>query len=238
MMMKYDNSFIIGISQKGLDNDFVLPVKVNFSSVPHLICVAPSGSGKTYALTYFLKQIAQKPVQLILADFKSIDFSEMSDCKNYYKHNEVGKALEIVHKEMQDRMETPSDNNIPIYLCVDEWSGYLSSIPKKEMEEYKKMMGAILMLGRGVSIFIIMVLQRADANFITGRDNFGNALGLGNLSKESIRMLFSDEAEQIKPKSRGKGYLRIDGKSITEISIPTIRNMKETKAIIKSALEK
>ena len=51
-------------------------------------------------------------------------------------------------------------------------------------------------------------------------------------------MLFSDEAEQIKPKSRGKGYLRIDGKSITEISIPTIRNMKETKAIIKSALEK
>ena len=106
------------------------------------------------------------------------------------------------------------------------------------MEEYKKMMGAILMLGRGVSIFIIMVLQRADANFITGRDNFGNALGLGNLSKESIRMLFSDEAEQIKPKPRGKGYLRIDGKSITEISIPTIRNMKETKAIIKSALEK
>ena len=79
MMMKYDNSFIIGISQKGLDNGFVLPVKVNFSSVPHLICVAPSGSGKTYALTYFLKQIALKPVQLILADFKSIDLAGTID---------------------------------------------------------------------------------------------------------------------------------------------------------------
>ena len=108
MMMKYDNSFIIGISQKGLDNDFVLPVKVNFSSVPHLICVAPSGSGKTYALTYFLKQIAQKPVKLILADFKSIDFSEMSvkttinimklerlwrlyirKCKTEWKHHQI-----------------------------------------------------------------------------------------------------------------------------------------------------
>lgn len=238
MMMKYDNSFTIGISQIGLDNGFVLPVKVNFNSVPHLLCVAPSGSGKTYALTYFLKQIAIKPVRLILADFKGIDFTEMQDCKNYYKHSEVGTALNLVYDEMQGRMANPKEDNIPLFLCVDEWSGFLSSIPKKEMEEYKKKMGAILMLGRGVSVFVIMVLQRADANYITGRDNFGNALGLGNLSKESVRMLFCDEAEKIKPKPRGKGYLRIDGKPLTEIVIPKIRDMKKTKNIIKIALSK
>lgn len=100
MMMNYDDTLIVGVNQIGLTNGFLLPVKIDFSSVPHLLIVAPSGSGKTYLLTYLLGQIAKKSVKLILADFKGIDFIEFNGCANYYKHNAVGEALDCVFNEL------------------------------------------------------------------------------------------------------------------------------------------
>lgn len=239
MMKSSDNKIVVGASQIGLSNGVNIPVCIDFSSVPHLLIVAPSGSGKTYLLTFLLHQIAKKPVVLILADFKGVDFIEFDDCSNYYKHTEISNALDYVFEELQNRMATSTTRNKPIYFCIDEWSGFLSSLDtKKEQDNYKQRMATILMLGRGVQIFVIMALQRADASYITGRDNFGNVIGLGTLSKESVRMLFSDDTEVIQPKTRGKGYLRIDGKHLTEIVVPRIRDIAITKSRIKRALNR
>lgn len=81
-------------------------------------------------------------------------------------------------------------------------------------------------------------MQRCDTtNFLSGaRDNFGVALGLGRLSKESARMMFPDEADLIGAKPRGQGYLRVDGQPLTEIIIPKIRDMSTADRIIKNAL--
>lgn len=230
--MMYDLAFTVGVEQSALTHGLLIPQKVDFGRVPHLLIAAPSGSGKTYLLTYILKQLAEKPVFLLLADFKGVDFIEFDGCRNYYKHKSVADALNLVFDEMQQRMASPQPSYQPIYFCVDEWAGFLSLYPKKEQEEFKQKMSAILMLGRGVQVFVIMALQRADAAYITGRDNFGNCIGLGHLSKESIRMLFVDEADQILPKPRGKGYLRIDGKPLTEIVVPQIRSLENSKAAI------
>ena len=233
MTMRFDSSKLtVGVK---------VPVTVDFSSVPHMLIVAPSGSGKTYLLTYILGQIAKKSVKLILANFKGIDFIEFNDCRNYYKHNSVGEAVDCVFDELQNRMANASVNSEyePIYLCIDEWSGFLSSLAvKKEQDNYKQKLANILMLGRGANIFIIMSLQRADSTYITGRDNFGNVVGLGTLSKESIAMVFNDNKEMIEPKSRGKGYLQTDGKPLREIVVPMLRNINDTKAVIKTALSR
>lgn len=231
-MMIYDNSFTVGAEQSALSQHLIIPAKIDFSKVPHLLIVAPSGSGKTYLLTYILKQLSQKPIRFILADFKGVDFIEMDGCKGYYKHTAVADALNLVFEELQDRMAHPRQDFQPIYFCVDEWAGFLSLYPKKEQEDFKQKMASILMLGRGVQVFMIMALQRGDASYITGRDNFGNCIGLGHLSKESVRMLFVDDADRIEPKPRGKGYLRIDGKPLMEILVPRIRNINEAKQII------
>lgn len=139
---------------------------------------------------------------------------------------------------MQKRMASPQPAYQPIYFCIDEWAGFLSLYPKKEQEDFKQKMSAILMLGRGVQVFVIMALQRADAAYITGRDNFGNCIGLGHLSKESIRMLFPDDTDKIQPKPRGKGYLRIDGKPLSEIVIPKLRDIQKSKGLILASLNK
>lgn len=241
-MMRFDSSKLtVGVDLSILSQGVKVPVTVDFSSVPHMLIVAPSGSGKTYLLTYILVQIAKKSVKLILADFKGIDFIEFNDCRNYYKHNSVGKAVDCVFDELQNRMANASVNSEyePIYLCIDEWSGFLSSLAvKKEQDNYKQKLANILMLGRGANIFIIMSLQRADSTYITGRDNFGNVVGLGTLSKESIAMVFNDNKEMIEPKSRGKGYLQTDGKPLREIVVPMLRNINDTKAVIKTALSR
>lgn len=242
MTMRFDSSKLtVGVDLSILSQGVKVPVTVDFSSVPHMLIVAPSGSGKTYLLTYILGQIAKKSVKLILADFKGIDFIEFNDCRNYYKHNSVGEAVDCVFDELQNRMANASVNSEyePIYLCIDEWSGFLSSLAvKKEQDNYKQKLANILMLGRGANIFIIMSLQRADSTYITGRDNFGNVVGLGMLSKESIAMVFNDNKEMIEPKSRGKGYLQTDGKPLREIVVPMLRNINDTKAVIKTALSR
>jgi len=240
--MRFDSSKLtVGVDLSILSQGVKVPVTVDFSSVPHMLIVAPSGSGKTYLLTYILVQIAKKSVKLILADFKGIDFIEFNDCRNYYRHNSVGEAVDCVFDELQNRMANASVNSEyePIYLCIDEWSGFLSSLAvKKEQDNYKQKLANILMLGRGANIFIIMSLQRADSTYITGRDNFGNVVGLGTLSKESIAMVFNDNKEMIEPKSRGKGYLQTDGKPLREIVVPMLRNINDTKAVIKTALSR
>ena len=240
--MRFDSSKLtVGVDISILSLVVKVPVTVDFSSVPHMLIVAPSGSGKTYLLTYILGQIAKKSVKLILANFKGIDFIEFNDCRNYYKHNSVGEAVDCVFDELQNRMANASVNSEyePIYLCIDEWSGFLSSLAvKKEQDNYKQKLANILMLGRGANIFIIMSLQRADSTYITGRDNFGNVVGLGTLSKESIAMVFNDNKEMIEPKSRGKGYLQTDGKPLREIVVPMLRNINDTKAVIKTALSR
>lgn len=240
--MRFDSSKLtVGVDLSILSQGVKVPVTVDFSSVPHMLIVAPSGSGKTYLLTYILGQIAKKSVKLILADFKGIDFIEFNDCRNYYKHNSVGEAVDCVFDELQNRMANASVNSEyePIYLCIDEWSGFLSSLAvKKEQDNYKQKLANILMLGRGANIFIIMSLQRADSTYITGRDNFGNVVGLGTLSKESIAMVFNDNKAMIEPKSRGKGYLQTDGKPLREIVVPMLRNINDTKAVIKTALSR
>ena len=242
MTMRFDSSKLtVGVDLSILSQGVKVPVTVDFSSVPHMLIVAPSGSGKTYLLTYILGQIAKKSVKLILADFKGIDFIEFNDCRNYYKHNSVGEAVDCVFDELQNRMANASVNSEyePIYLCIDEWSGFLSSLAvKKEQDNYKQKLANILMLVRGANIFIIMSLQRADSTYITGRDNFGNVVGLGTLSKESIAMVFNDNKEMIEPKSRGKGYLQTDGKPLREIVVPMLRNINDTKAVIKTALSR
>ena len=230
--MKSDLKLCVGFDQAALSLGVKIPVYLDFASAPHMLIAAPSGSGKTYLLTFLLEQLAAKPVTLLLADFKGIDFIEMDGCSHYYRHSAVADAVQFTFDTLQDRMKNPRRENEPVYLCIDEWSGFLSLYPKKEQEDYKQKMASILMLGRGCGVFVILALQRADASYITGRDNMGNALGLGRLSAESARMLFPDDTDKIQPKGRGRGYLRTDGKPLREIVVPRLRSIESAHQLI------
>lgn len=235
--MNSTDRFVVGYEQNALNMGVKLPISVDFSVVPHLLIVAPSGSGKTYLLMLILKQLAQRNGKLVFADFKGGDFIGLENCQRYYRHQNVAQALQYVFDELQDRMSRPRTDFQSIYFVVDEWSGFLGIYPKKEQETYKQRLASLLMLGRGVRIFVIIALQRGDAAYLNGRDNFGNCIGLGSLSKESISMTFSENKDLISSKPRGHGYLQTDGKPLREIVVPRIRKPEKVMEIIKLALE-
>ena len=136
-MMKYDVSFNVGINQQALSQGLLLPVKVHMSKTPHLALIAPSGSGKTYALKYILKQLSAKNNIIYLCDFKGIDFINMKDCERYYKHHELATGIKAVYNILQERMSNPQLDNYPVYIVIDEWGGFLSSLTeKKKQDEY------------------------------------------------------------------------------------------------------
>lgn len=89
---------------------------------------------------------------MILADFKGVDFIDLENCQQYYRHQNVAQALQFVFEELQDRMSHPRTTYHSLYFVVDEWSGFLGLYSKKEQETYKQQLASALMLGRGVSI--------------------------------------------------------------------------------------
>lgn len=210
--------FCAGVEKSAFEHGVLVPLWVDFLFAPHLLLVAPSGGGKTHLLTLVLGQLAQKRAALVLADFKGTDFIALDGCKNYYRHSAVAEALDLVFQELQERMKNPRMQYSPLFFAVDEWSGFLGLYPKKEQEHFKQQLASILMLGRGVSVFAILALQRADAAYISGRDNIGNSIGLGRLSAESIRMTFGDHKDSIQPQGRGRGYLGTDGRPLRELT--------------------
>lgn len=174
----------------------------------------------------------------MLADFKGIDFQSFIGYKHYFMNNAVIEALNLAYGILQERMANPSSDFDPLFLIVDEWAGFISSFTsKKDQDAAKQKLASILMLGRGCLIFVILTMQRADASQLTGRDNFGNVVGLGNLSPESKRMVFPDLSDQIKPQLRGHGYLLTDGKPLKQITVPQLRNVSASLSKIKASLK-
>lgn len=232
-----ESRIFVGFEQKALFHGDLIPLQIDFRAAPHLLIVASSGSGKTYLLALVLRQLAEKKADLVFADFKGIDFTGLEGCRNYYRHNAVADALNRIFEELQRRMANPHEEFPPLYFCIDEWSGFLGLYPKKEQEHFKQQLASILMLGRGLLVFAVIAMQRADAAFISGRDNIGNCIGLGSLSRESLNMTFGDCKDVMLPKGRGKGYLKTDGKPLRELSVPRIRDYGKKMAKIRAALE-
>lgn len=252
--MKYNTIFTDAFQSSsfkicvGYDTDFLrfsLPelVYIDPLAPPHLGVVGASGSGKTYLLKWILGELSlHKEVTLIIGDYKGIDFRWLQGCPNFHQYLDASAAVEKAYSILEERIiHNPfSLNYSPVCCLIDEWASGISMLEKKKSDELKTKMAMLLMLGRGVSIFIILGLQRLDAeNFPKGaRDNIGNIVLLGSPSIESKRMIAPSYAEKMVPQSRGKGYLFTDGKEPRKLTVPTCKHPQEIQERIRKALER
>lgn len=125
-----------------------------------------------------------------------------------------------------------------LVLFFDEWASYCNILDKKAVEEEKKKLSTLLMLGRSFRIHVIVSQQRADAQYFgTARDNFNLVIGLGNLSEESKNMLFHDFKEQMQSdRNLGTGYMLTNGTNLTPIIVPTINSMEKLHRTIRQGV--
>ena len=130
-------------------------------------------------------------------------------------------------------------------LLIDEYAGYIIWLTQKDNRKakvIKEKISNVLMMGRSRHCFVWCVQQRISASlFPTGIgaiDNFQICIGMGRLSVESRKSLFSGEhledreyEERYHPKT-GQGLILIDGQEIQPIQIPFISDKERLKKLL------
>lgn len=189
---------------------------------PHTIIIGNTGSGKTYLSKLILGKISKYILdsQLYICDYKGDeDFGFLTNLSRFYRYTDCQKGLQLFYEDFLLRQSGADTSRNAKFLFFDEWASYLNSLDKKVVEEEKKKLSNLLMLGRSFNFHVIISQQRADAQyFATARDNFNLCIGMGNLSPESKEMFFSSYKKEMKPnRQQGTGYMLVNGAGLRAV---------------------
>jgi hypothetical protein len=211
---------------------------------PMMLVVGSTGSGKSYFLSLLMAKISAhiRNSELLLCDFKDIDFRGFADTPRRFSYENCMKGLQAFYDSFSQRLKGNDTTTHYKFLIFDEWAAFVvSRADKKAQDNVKNMLSTLLMMGRGVKHYVVIGLQRADATLfpLGGRDQFSVIMALGNLSKEQKQMLFTDYKEEItESNDRGQGYLYIDGDCLYRVVVPTVNNFDKLNAAIRDGLSR
>lgn len=224
-----DNLFMLGYDYRLFSIQGIkIPLYAPLES--HLIVVGGSGSGKSTSLLYWLYKLKKYGCELSIIDFKaSREFEGITD--NFYEFED---SYEGIYKFYEDFLSTPENNQTPKILIIDEVAGLLSHCSmnkegKQQADKIRSIMSSILMLGRSRKCFLWLSMQRYSASIFPSSsgsaDNFMVCVGLGRLSVEGRKGLFSGEhfeGEDDLVYGQGKGIVLIDGQELKGLIIPKV----------------
>lgn len=225
-----------------LDRDICHWISWAPTRAPHGIIVGATGSGKTYFSSLLLGKLSLylPNLELYVCDYKGDDdFNYLSEKEHFYRFRACANGLDDFYNRFLARQNDEDSSRTPLFLFFDEYASFLNGLlDKKQQELYKLKMSDILMMGRSYRCHVIIAQQRADSEYFkTARDNLTFRVGLGNLSTESAKMLFSDYMEQLTAdKGQGKGYMS-DGEHFYEVVVPTVTDSNKLHNSILSVME-
>lgn len=217
-----------------------IPISLGIDTYPNTLLTGSSGCGKTQSLLFLIGKLLQDnpEITVFLCDFKnSEDFSFLQCYPHYYAGKDCYLGLMEYYAAFSKARENGHIKKRYI-LIFDEYPAFVNYLQMQDKINKSKLaadvLGAvseILMLGRGIRFGIWIVTQRADSTlFANGaRDNFMVVIGLGSLSKEQKGMVFPGQEIPNDIFTAGEGMLLADGKEITTVKYPIIRDMVDWK---------
>lgn len=225
------------------------PINIDLSpsNNSHIILCGLSGSGKSYCEQILMAKLKKLEPhgEIYFADYKGDPaFLYLSACNHYYSYNSTLDALTIVHNRLHERQSGVDTSRNPITLIWDEYMAQMLSLISQDKKAASVIMGKvseILLLGRSLSVRLIVTCQRPDAlAFPAGsRLNYGVVCILGSSASSIYEMLIPDFREAIKGCQfhRGEGVVVLQGAECRFIKVPTVRNMERLQRCCKSALD-
>jgi hypothetical protein len=225
-----DHYLWIGYSPGGM-------LKWKFDELPHLLVVGVTGAGKS---TFVRSIISQVPYDwtLRIVDGKQVEFTYLKKtnyCDVVESKEDFLKYLDDAKSEMDRRydMMVREDKTHytelglkPYFLICDEWISLVEALEKKgekgqksERDSMFELMKTIMTKGRAAGIFIVAILQRPDAEFLSGivRDQFTCRVVLKG-SKTAFQMAFGDDGKDLVPLGKGQGYCQFVGEELRNFS--------------------
>lgn len=191
----------------------------------HMLLVGHTGSGKTYALYNFIFQFLlhgkniNKVYELFFADPKGSSLYVLGKNLNLPKERNSRTIEEIIEslrlfnslleerqKELEQKLDTKLDADYrdfglaPYIFVIDEFAAFQNTVktfPKLERDVVNSYLSNVVLMGRQLGFFLIVVMQKSDASIINTalRDNLTFKLVLGNAENTTYETAFGTGVE-------------------------------------------
>lgn len=206
-------SSFVNVARQIAPYDVFLDMR-SICQLQHTLLVGQTGSGKTYALYSLILQMLCKrvPYELYFADPKGSSISVLSQQiapdRTAVSFEEIVDLLENFVAAMDERKAAFADQlNArldadyryfelePHVLIIDEYAAFSAVVATKEKkvrDHVEALMHQIILMGRQLGFFVILVMQKSDAKLITTalRDNIPLKIVLGNAEETTYETTF------------------------------------------------
>ncbi len=209
---------------------------------PHTLVGGKTGAGKTVYLRTKIMQAARRGWAVVIVDFKGGSFADLAGWPNVHIiSSDPFESIATVHrmyKLMNERNAQARwnpkawENNLPYLVVIDEAAQFKVVLTRLWNSGLKPKNGGakepptltelseLARLSRTTRIHLELGMQRPDHDLIDteARDNFGNKVSVGPISRIAAEMLFEDSYT-------GRSVPRIKGRGM---SIGTHEHPRET----------
>ena len=231
-----------GISERLVISDldhFVLKQEINtvpimenltldFNKVTSIAIAGNSGSGKSYALTYFLS-LLKNFSDLIIVDPKfdtpsrwarengiSVIHPKRNRSKSDFVseiNENLSSSLNLIQERQEILYKNPEEEFKHLTIVIDEVLALSEGVNKTIKESFFSLLSQVALLGRATRVHLLLVSQRFDHNTIpvSVREQLNVLIQIGNINKKTTQFLFPDLDPEgiVIPIGKGTGLIQI-----------------------------
>lgn len=214
--------------QKGKTIPIMKNLTIDYDKVTHLAIAGNSGSGKSYALTYFLS-LLKNMSELILVDPKfdtpsrwarenaiPVIHPQQNRSKSDFVseiNESLSDCLNLIQKRQAILYDNPDHAFDHLTIVIDEVLALSEGVNKAIKESFFSLLSQIALLGRATKVHLLLVSQRFDHTSIpiSVREQLNVLIQIGNVSKKTVQFLFPDLDPEgiVIPIGKGTGLIQI-----------------------------
>ncbi|WP_413473864.1 cell division protein FtsK [Streptococcus parauberis] len=215
-------------SQKENQIPIMKNLTLDYNKVTSIAIAGNSGSGKSYALTYFLT-LLHNFSELIIVDPKfdipsrwarENNIPAIHPQKNRSKSDfvsEINENLSSCLNLIQERQEilyhNPNTHFNHLTIVIDELLALSEGVNKTIKDSFFSLVSLISVLGRSTNVHLFLISQRFDFNTIpvSVREQLNVVMQIGNINKKTTQFLFPDLDPEgiVIPSGKGTGLIQI-----------------------------
>ena len=210
----------------------IIPIMKNltldFNKVTSVAIAGNSGSGKSYALTYFLS-LLKNFSDLIIVDPKfdtpsrwarengiSVIHPKRNRSKSDFVseiNENLSSCLNLIQVRQEILYDNPNQEFKHLTIVIDEVLALSEGVNKTIKESFFSLLSQVALLGRATRVHLLLVSQRFDHNTIpiSVREQLNVLIQIGNINKKTTQFLFPDLDPEgiVIPIGKGTGLIQI-----------------------------
>lgn len=215
-------------NQKGYFIPIMKNLTLDYNKVTSMAIAGNSGSGKSYALTYFLS-LLKNISDLIIVDPKfdtpsrwarengiAVFHPQRNRSKSDFVseiNENLSSSLNLIQERQEILYENPEEEFKHLTIVIDEVLALSEGVNKTIKESFFSLLSQIALLGRATRVHLLLVSQRFDHNTIpiSVREQLNVLIQIGNINKKTTQFLFPDLDPEgiVIPIGKGTGLIQI-----------------------------